>query len=157
VRYLYEEFVCLFYDLSREDIQELLLVAFETIPCSKFYLEAIPLVVFTQLQTKIMHAAGVHDFGLMDLFEPTYDRTRRNISAIINLGKYREEKVLLFANQSEKINTLMRKIVTVETYNINVRKKIELIDCKQDTDRLELDKIDKKNETSDPFFLRHQV
>jgi hypothetical protein len=38
----------------------------------------------------------VPDFNLKDLIKPEYARTRRNISAVINFAKFREDKVATF-------------------------------------------------------------
>jgi kinetochore protein Nuf2 len=45
------------------------------------------------LRRYIMECCGVPDFGFRDLMKPEYARTRRNISAVINFAKFREEKV----------------------------------------------------------------
>lgn len=64
--------------------------------------DAIPVITFVKALTKLMLMSGVHDFTLKDLYKPDYQRTRRNISAIINFGKYREEKLALFTELSER-------------------------------------------------------
>lgn len=54
---------------------------------------------------KVMRATGA-EFKLTDLLAPTYQRTRRFLSAIINLAKYREEKFAKFEEldqQGERI------------------------------------------------------
>lgn len=152
VRYMYEEFVCLFYDLARDEIRQRLVNAFQTMPCSNFYFEAIPIILFIQLLVEIMSASGVCDFNLKDVFKPTYDRTRRNISAIINLGKYREEKVLLFTSHSEKINSIMQKIVAIETKNHNLHKQLEVINSWKNMEDRNIKKLNEKIEKSLIFF-----
>merc|ERR1740138_1375868 len=98
IRHMYEEFVCLFYDVTRDQIKPYYEgeAASENFLVTEMYVESIPVIAFVRLLTKIMQASGVYDFGLKDLFKPDYERTRRNISAIINLGKYREDKVITF-------------------------------------------------------------
>lgn len=39
--------------------------------------------------SKLMAVTGVHDFSMMDLFKPESKRTITNLSAIINLLKFK--------------------------------------------------------------------
>jgi hypothetical protein len=127
IQCMYEEFVCLFYDLPRDQIKHYYMNAVTKISEDDMYLEAVPLLSLMRLLTNIMIASGVHDFGLKDIFKPTRERTRRNISAIINLGKYREEKVIIFTEYSEKINIAMQQIATLEIENYSLCKDLESI------------------------------
>jgi len=43
-----------------------------------------------------MFRVGVPDFSLQDMYKPTKERTLRNLSGIINFGKYREERLQSF-------------------------------------------------------------
>ena len=65
---------------------------------------------------KVMRAAGV-EFKLSDLLAPTYQRTRRFLSAIINFGKYREEKFAKFEETDQEGDRLAEEQMVAEEAN----------------------------------------
>lgn len=60
--------------------------------------ESIPIMAFAKAVMKLMLAAGMHDFSIRDIFKPDHQRTRRALSAIINFGKWREQKLRVFSD-----------------------------------------------------------
>lgn len=46
---------------------------------------------------KCMKACGIHDFGWKDLHYPTAKRFRSQLSAAINMAKFREDQLKLYA------------------------------------------------------------
>ena len=73
---------------------------FNAIDCLQFpelHDNSIPNIVFSKNLSKLMGASGLQDFSLVkDLYKPEPARLRRNLSAIINFAKFREEKLSLF-------------------------------------------------------------
>jgi hypothetical protein len=60
--------------------------------------ESVPVLHFMRALNKLLVAAGVHEgFTLRDLIKPEPARLRRNLSAIINFQKFREEKIEAWA------------------------------------------------------------
>lgn len=52
---------------------------------------------------KLLMACGVQEgFNVRDLIKPDPKRTRRNLSAIINFHKFREERLAVYAQFSDK-------------------------------------------------------
>jgi len=127
VKPIYEGFICLFYDVTKEDINQPNFNAFGILSFPEIFDEAIPIITFVRMLTKIMPASGVYDFSLKDVFKPDSIRTRRNISAIINLGKYREEKVTLFSGLSERIGADILQRDSLEEKNRRMRHELEKI------------------------------
>ena len=60
----------------------------------ELYDEAIPNLAFIRAMQDLARGAGLEDFSLKDVFKPEYGRTRRNLSAIINFAKFREERLI---------------------------------------------------------------
>jgi kinetochore protein Nuf2 len=69
-------------------------VAAETLDYPELYAEAIPNLAFFRSMQQLLDGVGVDDFCLKDIFKPEYGRTRRNLSALINFAKFREEKLI---------------------------------------------------------------
>ena len=76
--------------------------AAELLEFPELYEEAIGNLAFIRNLFKLMEASGVTDFNLRDMFKPEYSRTRRNISAVINFAKFREEKVAAYEEAMTK-------------------------------------------------------
>ena len=51
-----------------------------------------------------MEICGFHDFGLKDLFLPTAKRFRIQLSAAINMAKFREDQLKLYAELNEPVS-----------------------------------------------------
>ena len=60
-------------------------------------------VVFVNVYScKIMHACGVTGFSLRDITHPERKRLMRQLSALINFAKFREERMVTFAALSQE-------------------------------------------------------
>ena len=64
----------------------------------ELYEDAIPNVLFLSRLQELMLKIGVEDFSFKDVWKPEYTRTRRNMSALINFAKFREEQLIEFAD-----------------------------------------------------------
>ena len=87
---------------------------FNAIDCLQFpdlHDNSIPNIVFSKNLSKLMNASGLHDFSLVkDLYKPESARLRRNLSAIINFAKFREEKLSLFTELQDQSDALGAKL-----------------------------------------------
>ncbi len=62
--------------------------------------------------------AAVHAFlSLQDICKPDAIRLRRNLSAIINFAKFREEKLVPYAEMQEQTIALLEETETLEETN----------------------------------------
>ena len=99
----YEEIVCLLCGQTREGMYAPNLeAAMDVLEFPELYEDAIGNLKFHRHLFELMSCCGVPDFNLKDLIKPEYARTRRNISAVINFAKYREEKVAAFEEAQEE-------------------------------------------------------
>jgi kinetochore protein Nuf2 len=69
--------------------------------------DSIPARAFQEALAKLLLAAGVKDFSLRDLYKPEAATLRRNLSAIINFAKFREEKLVQQTEQQEHCEALI--------------------------------------------------
>lgn len=66
--------------------------------------ESIPRMNFYRSCARLLAVSGVNDFSMFDLMKPDAKRLRRNLSAIINFAKFREERL-------EAVNKLTVELV----------------------------------------------
>ncbi|CAG9462385.1 unnamed protein product [Pedinophyceae sp. YPF-701] len=93
---MYEQLVMLLVGVTREELQQPVFAAIDAFEFPELHDESIPVMAFGRALQKLMFAAGAHDFSLKDVYKATRERTVRNLSAIINFGKYREERLQTF-------------------------------------------------------------
>ncbi|KAJ8600428.1 hypothetical protein CTAYLR_001402 [Chrysophaeum taylorii] len=67
----------------------------------EIYEDALVEVGVFRNAASMMRACGVSDYGLRDWLWPNARRTRRNLSAIINFAKFREEELAAYAGLCE--------------------------------------------------------
>jgi kinetochore protein Nuf2 len=60
--------------------------------------------LFLQVK-KCMEICGFYDFGLKDFFMPTAKRFRIQLSAAINMAKFREDQLKLYAELNEPVSS----------------------------------------------------
>lgn len=95
--------------VSREEMQQPVFNAIDCLQFPELHDNSIPNIMFSKNLSKLMSASGLQDFSLVkDLYKPEATRLRRNLSAIINFAKFREEKLSLFTelqDQSDNLST----------------------------------------------------
>ena len=70
------------------------LEAMEVISNPELHEQSIPKVTYFRHMNKLMRASQIHDFSMLeDVIRPNATRFKRNVSAIINFAKFREEKL----------------------------------------------------------------
>lgn len=108
VRLIYEVLLEFLTGVSKEDLEQPNLEAQDALEYPDLHFDSIPEVAFVKALSKLMHNVGVHDFNLkLDLYIPTSQRIIRNLSAIINFAKFREDRL---AQYMEHTNEAVRRI-----------------------------------------------
>jgi len=115
VRKLYENLVILLVGISREEMQQPIFSAIECLQFPELHDSSIPNIVFSKNLSKLMSASGLQDFSLVkDLYKPESARLRRNLSAIINFAKFREEKLSLFTELQDQSDGLSARLASLK-------------------------------------------
>ena len=57
---------------------------------------------------KCMKTCGIHDFGWKDLHFPNTKRFRSQLSAAINMAKFREDQLKLYAELNAPVSLVRR-------------------------------------------------
>ncbi|PNW87955.1 hypothetical protein CHLRE_01g008450v5 [Chlamydomonas reinhardtii] len=95
VRPYFEQAVIALAGISREELMQPKFSALSVFEFPELHDESIPTTNFFRHLTRLMLICGVKDFNLNDVFKPDPARLRRNLCALINFAKFRDEKVAL--------------------------------------------------------------
>lgn len=74
---------------NREELRQPAFRAIEKLRYPELHEESVGIVASIRAISKLMPFTGVNDFSSMDLFKPDSKRTITNLSAIINLLKFK--------------------------------------------------------------------
>ena len=100
--------------VTREEMQQPIFSAIDCLQFPELHDSSIPNIVFSKNLGKLMTASGLQDFSLVkDLYKPESARLRRNLSAIINFAKFREEKLSLFTELQDQSDALGAKLASL--------------------------------------------
>jgi len=66
---------------------------------------------------KFMRTVGVTDFSISDLIAPESPRTVRNLSAIINFARWREQKYQIYQSRKSNLDELEQKLSAITSEN----------------------------------------
>ena len=94
---------------------------------------------------KLMLVAGIADFGLADLIKPEYKRLRRNISAVINLAKFREEKLPAYIDYTQETEALAAQKSRLEDENERLTADVRAAESKRNSELPELQRLEAEN------------
>ncbi|GHP07139.1 hypothetical protein PPROV_000588200 [Pycnococcus provasolii] len=127
-RPMYESITVLLCGVSREEMQT---PAFNAIASlgdfPELHEESLANLAFVRNLVKLLEASGVSDFSLKDIYKPDYTRLRRNLSAIINFAKFREEKLATYVELQEEAEATLEKKAALDAKAAELRAEIARI------------------------------
>ncbi|GJJ12032.1 hypothetical protein Clacol_006272 [Clathrus columnatus] len=77
------------------------------------------------LRTRIAEGAAIEDFSMMDLVAPTYARTHRILSAIVNFGRFSEERYSFIERLQQQHLKASEERDDLQQQVIDLRQKIQ--------------------------------
>ncbi|GFR51208.1 hypothetical protein Agub_g13557 [Astrephomene gubernaculifera] len=95
VRTYFEQAVISLLGVRRERIHQPEFSLLHMMEHPELHDESIPIANLFRQATKLLQICGVKDFTLNDLFKPDPARLRRQLCAIINFARFRDEKLLI--------------------------------------------------------------
>lgn len=69
--------------------------------------------------------AGIEDFSMMDLVAPTYARTHRILSAIINFGRFSDERYSFIERLQQQYSKASEERDELQQQIIDMKQKID--------------------------------
>ena len=89
--------------------------------------DSIPAIESFRQLVKLMHACGVYDVSIWDYVRPTAERFKRNLSAIINFAKFREERMINYTEMASHSDALLEQKAQIEDENAALQARIDAI------------------------------
>ncbi|CAL5219036.1 g795 [Coccomyxa viridis] len=114
VRPVYETAITTLMGITREEQQQPVFMAIDALDFPELHDESIPHMAFLKNCTRLLAAAGVRDFNMQDMSKPESGRLRRNMSALVNLAKFREEKLIDYVEGQKTAEELQQRIWELE-------------------------------------------
>ncbi|KAI9019812.1 Nuf2 family-domain-containing protein [Hyaloraphidium curvatum] len=104
---LYETFTDFLMGVTREQFSQPSFNVLQSLEYPDLHMEAISALGFyKQLRSKLMSKVGVENFSIRDLIRPEAPQLRRVLSAVINFAKFREERMSVYEQCTQKADEL---------------------------------------------------
>ena len=142
----YEELVCLLCGRTRDALYVPDMDAADVLEFPELYEEAIGNMKFQRHLFELMECCGVPDFSLKDLIKPEYARTRRNISAVINFAKFREERVASFEEEQEEDEEMEARYQEAARKNAELKAQIKRIQEARTAEKSDVETVEQEVE-----------
>ncbi|KAG0565779.1 hypothetical protein KC19_7G014000 [Ceratodon purpureus] len=126
---VYENLVVIVMGMTREELHQPAFHVMEKLRYPELHEEFVGNLATIPAIRKLMAVTGVHDFSMMDLFKPESKRTITNLSAIINLLKFKLGKEFASAPVLEKRDRTLALIEQTEERLAALNTEIEAIEA----------------------------
>ena len=117
VQLMYSQFIEILLNQRREDMLQPSFSGIDALEYPELHEESVPTMGFLKSCHKLLSTSGISDFALHDITKPEYKRLRRNISAIINFAKFREERLQTFEGFTQQTEELAARKAALEEEN----------------------------------------
>lgn len=101
-------------------------------------------ILFFKEMRQFMKTCGITDFSWKDLHYPTAKRLRCQLSAIINMAKFREEQLGLYEQLNEPRTELLEVLEKLHTENEELRGQLEQVQAESSIKMEEFDRVAKE-------------
>lgn len=99
-------------------------------------------MAFLKSLNRLMLSSGVKDFSLRDLYKPEAQRLRRNLSAIINFAKFREEKLIAYTELQEQFEALVNQKDAAEAEHVALQAELAALKASRAAELPEVARIE---------------
>lgn len=138
VRRVLEVFLESVVGLTREDMTQPKFSGLGALSYPEIHQESIPELTFFRAARRLMAACGVDDFGLRDVLAPSPKRVRRQLSALINFAKFREERLAAFRELSLEADRLLKHKAALAEHNAAMQRELDQLEAETAADAPEL-------------------
>lgn len=134
VQHIYEALVELCMGTTREEMHQPRFAGLEALQHPELHEDSIPVVAFIRELSKLLEVSGVPDSHLRDVLKPDPKRLQRNLSAIINFAKFREERHEVFSKFEEETEAVLAEKLTREEEHAELLRKRDDIVAKREAE-----------------------
>lgn len=96
VRRLFEHLLEILSGVRKDELNMPVFNAHQNLNWPQLHEDSIPALAFWRAISKLMYTCGVNDFTRSDIAHPQPKRLRKQLSALINFAKFREERMELY-------------------------------------------------------------
>ncbi|KAG7399989.1 kinetochore-associated Ndc80 complex subunit nuf2 [Phytophthora boehmeriae] len=125
IRKVLEAFIESTMGVTREDMAQIAFPGLPTLGYPELHSESVPELTFYRTAQRLLAACGVDDFGLRDVLHPTPKRVRRQLSALINFAKFREERMAVFSEITNQTDELLTKKKALQEENAALERELQ--------------------------------
>lgn len=118
VRPLFENVLTTLTGVTREELMQPVFTAIDAFEFPELHDESIPCLNFFRQMHRLLLNTGVKDFNLRDIYKPESLRLRRQLSAVVNFAKFREEKLVAYADMQAKLEAMLDERKHLEDENL---------------------------------------
>ncbi|KAK1929956.1 putative kinetochore protein NUF2 [Phytophthora citrophthora] len=125
VRKVLEAFIESAMGVTREDMAQIAFPGLPTLSFPELHSESVPELTFYRTAQRLLAACGVDDFGLRDVLHPTPKRVRRQLSALINFAKFRQERLAVFGEITGQTDELLAQKKALQEENAALQRELD--------------------------------
>ncbi|KAG1694987.1 hypothetical protein DVH05_020917 [Phytophthora capsici] len=111
--------------VTREDMAQIAFPGLPTLSFPELHSESVPELTFYRTAQRLLAACGVDDFGLRDVLHPTPKRVRRQLSALINFAKFRQERLAFFGEITGQTDELLNQKKALQEENAALQRELD--------------------------------
>eukprot|EP00457_Paulinella_chromatophora_P007034 gb/GEZN01007054.1/.p1 GENE.gb/GEZN01007054.1/~~gb/GEZN01007054.1/.p1 ORF type:complete len:439 (+),score=85.72 gb/GEZN01007054.1/:178-1494(+) len=111
---VYERFMDYLMGISKEELRQPQFSALHNLEFPELHEASLPELMVLKTLLRLLTVCGVHDVSLKKITEPTYQGTRKILSALINFAKFRETRLEAYQQFSEQTDQLLELKQTLE-------------------------------------------
>ncbi|KAJ0410990.1 hypothetical protein ATCC90586_007144 [Pythium insidiosum] len=125
IRKVLEVFIETTMGVSREEMNQPQFAGLSVLSYPELHEDSIPELTFFRQASKLMQACGIYDFSMKDVLTPNPKRVRRQLSALINFAKFRDERVAAFAELTKETDVLLKQKATLQDENEALQRQLQ--------------------------------
>ena len=158
IRRMFEHLTEVCTGISRDEMNQPAFSGLSVLEYPELHEDSIPQINSFRACQKLMDTCGIKDFTIKDFIEPNAKRLRKQLSGVMNFAKFREERLNLFTDLTNKRIGLQEKLRMLKQENVENTNKLALMREQTADEETEIQKTDKecKELESDVLALNHQ-
>jgi len=113
--------------MTKDELSTAQFAGLEQLEYPELHEESIPELTFFRAVYKMMMACGVHDFSVYDLINPDGKRFRKQLSALINFTRFRNERMGAFSELNAETRNLTDLKQEAEEKHATLKDKLQVL------------------------------
>jgi kinetochore protein Nuf2 len=125
VQYLFETFVLEMMGLRREVVEPIAQALSEDQQYPEVHYDSLVFLAFYRSLVQLMESAGISDFTFDDITKPTTERLRLILSSVINMFRFKSERMPVIERYLEKSDSITETVEKLCIENDDLARRLE--------------------------------